>query len=73
MLWHFINVSLGVALNAFSRDPCFSFVIVEANGDFLQITDCDSRHTHGGQTAPRVLPSVTFVGGTCLNLNISCL
>ncbi|KAL5964698.1 hypothetical protein TSMEX_007565 [Taenia solium] len=47
-------------------DPCFSFVVVEAIGDFLQITDCDSRHTHGGQAAPRVLPSVTFVGVAAL-------
>ncbi|CDI96891.1 expressed conserved protein [Echinococcus multilocularis] len=48
-------------------DPCFSFVVVETNGNFLQITDCDSRHTHDGKVIPRVLPSVTFVGVAALD------
>uniref|UniRef100_A0A5K3FAY5 SPATA6 domain-containing protein n=1 Tax=Mesocestoides corti TaxID=53468 RepID=A0A5K3FAY5_MESCO len=48
-------------------EPCFSFVVAETVGVFLQIVDCDSRHTHNGKIVPRALPTVTFVGVAALD------
>ena len=66
MLWRFAKVTFVELSKYFSSNPCYSFVAVETIGEFLQIMDCYSGHSHDVQSFPRALPSVTFIGGNFL-------